>query len=389
MSEFDDMAAGFASSPVADETLNGSGLLGEVEGTLRRYVIFPSEDAYVAVTLWIAATHGQQAWDVATRLNFKSPEKRCGKTRAQDIVSALSHASISTANISPAALVHSIDPENPPTLHIDETDTVFGGSGGGKTADKAEDLRGIINAGHQRGRPYLRWDPIHRQMDALPTFCMVSLAGIGDLPDTIEDRSVVIPMRRRAKGEKVETFRYRRDTPALDQLRERLHAWVRTHVSELRAATPDMPVDDRAADTWESLIAIADLAGDDWPDRARKTCRALCHESERNADMHLHEELLSDMHVVFGTEDKLSTVELIERLAAIEESPWAEFYNGVRIIHVTDRQIATLLKQYNVKSKKIRVDGGTTGTRQGYLRVHLQDAWTRYCRCSTCVPPED
>jgi len=45
---------------------------------------------------------------------------------------------------------------------------------------------------------------------------------------------------------------------------------VRAHMDQLREAEPDMPVEDRPADTWEPLIAVADLAGGDWPARARK-----------------------------------------------------------------------------------------------------------------------
>lgn len=111
-----------------------------------------------------------------------------------DIIEATCHKPLITVNVSPAALVRPIGETDPPTLLLDEADTVFGR----KAAGNHEDLRGIINAGHQRNRPYIRWDAIARQREYCPTFSMVALAGIGALPDTIMDRAVIIRMRRRA-----------------------------------------------------------------------------------------------------------------------------------------------------------------------------------------------
>ena len=91
---------------------------------------------------------------------------------------------------------------------------------------------------------------------------MAALAGIGAMPDTIEDRAVVIRMRRRAPGETVAPFRHRRDRPALTHARRRSSTgWLGAHLAELEKAEPAMPLEDRAADTWEPLIAVADLAG--------------------------------------------------------------------------------------------------------------------------------
>ena len=148
--------------PLGDE-LDGEQLLGELHAALSRYVILPSPEAADAVVLWIAATHGVQAWHCAPRLDITSPVKRCGKSRLLDVIEATCHDPLLTVNISPAALVRSIS-DDPPTLLLDEADTVFGP----KAADSHEDLRGIINAGHSRNRPYIRWDMTSPRARALP-----------------------------------------------------------------------------------------------------------------------------------------------------------------------------------------------------------------------------
>jgi hypothetical protein len=280
-----------------DVILNGARVLDKVHKVLTSYVILPSPEATDATALWIAATHAQPVWEHATRLVITAPEKRCGKSRLLDIIEATCHKPLITVNVSPAALVRSIGKTDPPTLLLDEADTVFGR----KAADNHEDLRGIINAGHQRNRPYIRWDAIARQCEYCPTFSMVALAGIGALPDTIMDRAVIIRMRRRAPGENVEPYRTRRDRPPLDALRGRLASWGAKHRSALARLEPDLPVEDSAADNWEPLVAVADLAGGDWPSRARKAAVLLCAEdADADLEASLGLRLLADIRDVFA-----------------------------------------------------------------------------------------
>jgi Protein of unknown function (DUF3631) len=318
--------------------------------------------------LWIAATHAQDAWEHATRLVAKSPVRRCGKSRLLELAGRLCHDVLRSVNISVAALVHSITDDDPPTVVVDEADTLFGTR---KQADNNEDLRGILNAGHARDWPYIRWDLATHAREECPTFAMAALAGIGDLPDTIEDRAIIITLRRRTPGEQITKMRRRRDTPALYDLRDRLHQWIRAHLKELEAATPAVPVDDRAADTWEPLVAIADLAGGEWPELARLACKAMTTDAEADAEGTADERLLADLEPVLSDTDRLDSKTIVERLRQVEEAPWADWYGK----GLDARGLAKLLRPYGIKPKVIRLG---TGTARGYERADLQDAWSRY-----------
>src|SRR6266540_721486 len=115
-----------------DHPVNGAELLDEVAATIRRYVILPSDASAIAVVLWIAATHAIPAWNCAPRLVIRAPEKRCGKSRLLDMVEAMCHRPLLTTNASPSAVYRSIGmaPHDPPTLLIDEADTIFGPKAG-------------------------------------------------------------------------------------------------------------------------------------------------------------------------------------------------------------------------------------------------------------------
>lgn len=343
----------------------GTRLLNELHQALTRYVVLPSPEAADAVVLWIAATHAVPAWEHATRLVIKSPEKRCGKSRLLDVIEATCHEAMITANISPAALVRSIG-NDPPTILLDEADTVFGP----KVKDNHEDLRGILNAGHQRNRPYIRWDVNKHETENCPTFSMAALAGIGSMPDTIEDRAVIVTMRRRAPGEAVAPFRSRRDGPILNALRDRLHDWVRGSETVLRAAEPAMPVEDRAADTWEPLVAIADYAGGDWPARARNAAFTITR-GEADADRSFGLRVLADLRAVFGDLDAMHGETILDELHKIDEAPWADYYGRP----LSARDLAKLLSPYGVRSVDVKIAGSN---KKGYRREHLHDPWIRY-----------
>ncbi|WP_241779144.1 DUF3631 domain-containing protein [Streptomyces rimosus] len=352
----------------------GEQALADLRAQVRRYVILPGEETLTAVTLWVAATHLQRAWQHAPRLAVVGPAKRCGKSRLLDVVTETVHNHLITVNASASAIFRSITDEDPPTLLVDEADTLFGTA---KVAEKNEELRGLLNAGHQRNRPTLRVGGNDHKPQKFPTFAMAALAGIGDLPDTIMDRSVVIRMRRRGPGEKYDSFRTGRDTPALHRTRGRLSAWLKPLYRQAMDSEPDMPVEDRAADTWEPLVIVADLAGGEWPGLARNACRTMVgHEAGQDEEGGLRTRILVDIRRAFAAEGDpavLRTSRLLDHLNADKEAPWAEHgANGL-----TPRGLQLLLKDYGISSANRRFPDGAQA--KGFARNQFVDAWYRYC----------
>ncbi|GAB4087025.1 DUF3631 domain-containing protein [Myceligenerans cantabricum] len=348
---------------------DGAALLNQVAAAFRKYVILPDEHALTGVVLWAAATHAAPAWAHATRLVIRAPEKRCGKSRLLQIVQALSHRPLMSINVSSSAMYRSIaeDENDPPTVLMDEADTVFGPKAG-----ENEDLRGLLNGGFDREGYTLRYDAGIRKVERLSTFAMAALAGIGEMPDTIEDRAVVVVMRRRAPGETVAPYRVRRDRPGLDKLRADLGRWMRSKMRDLELATPPMPIEDRAADLWEPLIAVADEAGGDWPDAARAAAIALSEAREASATKSMQTRLLADCRAAFADADALPTAALVERLKLDDEAPWQTYGK----VGLTPRQLADLLREFNIASANITFP---TGRAKGYHRGAFTDAWNRYC----------
>ena len=108
-------------------------------------------------------------------------------------------------------------------------------------------------------------------------------------------------------------------------------------------------IEDRAADCWEPLLAIADEAGDDWPERAREA--AVYLTKAHVDDLTKGVELLAHIREAFGDADKLHTVTLLQKLCNRDKSPWMEAHYGKPL---TDRGLAIRLKPYGIKSKPVR-----------------------------------
>ena len=354
----------------ASKAADGAELLDLAHAYQGRYMVFPSPEAADAVVLYAAATHAVDRLHQASRLVIKSPLPRCGKSRLLEVLRPLIHRPLATVNISAAALVRSITPTSPPTLMFDEADTLFGKNARGGD-DKAEVMRGIINAGFQRNSPYIRWDAAAKDVEYCPTFCFAVIAGIGDMPDTIEDRAVVLTLRRKMPGEKDHKFHSQDDAPPLVVIGTQLGRWAAKHAKQIGAARPAMPrgLNDRADDVWEGLIAVADIAGGTWPDRARRAAVALSADAEDDAAENMR--LLTDLRAVFGLHESLHTVTILERMHSVEGAPWGDFYGHP----LKDRELAKLLKPYGVKSTTVTIGPVTL---KGYQRASLHDAWSRY-----------
>jgi hypothetical protein len=354
-------------APTHTEDLTADELLIEVLAFIEQYVVIGSHEL-LAVALWTMHTHVFESSPTTPYLSVKSPEKQCGKTRTIETVALLVAKPLMTANISEAALFRAVSSLRP-TLLFDEVDSIF------RAANEKgrDDLRGILNAGYRRGGQAVRCGGRNMtELESFDVFCPKLLAGIGELPDTLRDRSIPIVLKRRAPGEQVSKFRSRTAEAAAEPVRDRLAAWAEGVADRLAVAEPPMPdeLSDRATDCWEPLIAIADLAGADWGARARNAAKAL---SGRGADEDESRgvKLLTDIRTVF-TGDAVSSHDLAAALNGLAESQWGGWNQGAGL---TQRDLAKLLKPFEVQSKTVRI-GKTTP--RGFHREQFADAFQRY-----------
>jgi len=347
-------------------------LLDAIAAVIEQYVVLPSTHATTAVTLWVAHTWAFAGAHATPYLLVTSPERRSGKSRLLEVLELLVRSPWRIASASEAAMFRKIDQDNP-TLLLDEIDAIFGSA-----TERTEPLRAMLNAGNRPGSNVARCvgEGADQQVVDFSVYCPKILAGIdsGRVPDTITDRSIAIGMKRKTTGERVDVFRHRYAKAATHGLREAAEAWGAQQAEALLETHPETPpaLNDRAAEAWEPLLAISDLAGGGWPDRARAAAVALIGE---DADEPGHgARLLAALRDIFADHEVLSTASILEAVNDDEELPFGGWRRGEGL---DARGLSRLLKPYGVRPRSVRIDGATS-TSKGYRRDQLDEAFARY-----------
>lgn len=251
--------------------LDGAQVLDFVAAYLDEFASFASPAARDAVALWAAHSHargqdGRLAWRATPRLLLVSSEPGSGKSRVLELLGRLCPNTFGLdTEPTVAALAHTIGREHA-TVLIDEADVLFG------RGARKEGVRAVLNSGYLRNGTTLKMRG--GKADRVAIFGPVALAGLdvietatGGTLEALLSRCIRIRMSRAAGP--VADLTDRADRGGY-LLRQALGSWTGSHTAGFAAAEPELPegVHGRTAEIWTPLLAIAEAAGADWPDRA-------------------------------------------------------------------------------------------------------------------------
>ncbi len=423
----------FVQPPTVEITTpNGAQLLAKVADWIAGYVVFPQPEWARICALWIAHAWLIQGFYTTPRLLFVSPEKRSGKTRAQEVVSALCPNAVNTINVSAAYLFRKLDAaegervptipekrsgktraqevvsalcpnavntinvsaaylfrkldaaegERVPTIFMDETDALFVGK-----TENAENIRGIVNGGYRRGATVGRAEIKEKTVVPrdFPVFAPLCMAGIGNMPETIEDRAIICHMKRRVESEHIRSYRERIVERESAVFREQLEVWTDAQIGRLEEYGeqdyPKMPaaIHDRVADVWEPMFIVAQLAGGDWLEWLTDVAPRIVAEQQSDTSS-LGELLLADIRDVFDSMriERIEAKQLVAELNRLEERPWASM--GADGGGITTAYVSRTLRDFGVRSSHTVNFNGARA--RGFMRSDFEDAWARYAPVS-------
>jgi putative DNA primase/helicase len=394
------------------EVVNGKALLDELEATLTRFVVLPKWAAET-LAMFTLHTYAYELRDVTTYVGIESPEKRCGKTTLLTVLGDLVNRPVMASNISSPAFFRVIQ-QTRPTLLIDEADTFLQGN---------DELRGILNSGYTKKTAFV-WRVANEvqsprsnllrqkhfggqevqspQMEQLSPssvksiaeggpslapagnteepctiravkfscWCPKVMAAIGRLPETLADRCIVIRMQRKMWDEECDWVRNLNATVLV----RKCARFVQDHAEAIRSARPEIPesLNDRAGDIWEPLLALADLAGGDWPQKAREAAVALNTGAQESSPIGT---LLLDIFTVFvfSTQERMFSRSLVEGLNVRgRDRAWMEELKGKA---ATELWLSRQLKPYGIRPKTMRIGDGRA---KGYIFEEFEDVFRRY-----------
>jgi putative DNA primase/helicase len=355
------------------EEVDGAALLNDLRQLFPRYSVLPSH-ADVALALWDLHTWVFECFDITPYLSLLSPTPRCGKTVLMTLLYFLSCRGKKNDSMSKASIYRGIEGEKP-TLVLDEVGWVI---------DQQDDRQGILSGGFERNGfvEICEGEGADITTRRYSTYCPKAFGLVGKLTATLTDRSIRINMQRKLRTQKLMRLR-RRDNDEFAALRRRCLRWANDNAEAL-AQAPQKELDglnDRALDFWEPLLTIADQAGGEWPALARQAALALSGDADCADDSIIGVELLKDSRAAFGGDDVIRSVDLVTKLTADPERPWAEYNRGKPI---SQRQLARLLSAFRIISVNVRPEIGPQG--KGYRRSDFEEAWAAYCPGQTVSP---
>ncbi len=356
--------------PYAGE-VEGSELLREIEANISRYVVIDNS-SLTAISLWITHAWCLDAFSLSPFLRIISPVKGCGKTTLLTLISEMIPKCLLSANVTTASMFRMIDKFGA-AVGIDEADGAF---------KENIELISLVNASYTRSTSQVpRCASETNEIEIFSVWGAKIICGIGKLPPTTEDRSIVIQLKKKKTSEKMEKFRFDK-LGSFGELRQKLKRFADDYTDELRdAPDPSLPVHlgDRPADNWRQLIKIAELVGDGWPNKVRDASLILsaCSEDEERL---VH--LLRDIREVFsqlpdGTKN-ISSTDLKDQLIAIESSPWSDL-SGKYGDKLTANKLAVFLAPLSIETKKVRFREKSLWA---YKLLDFDEAFDRYLAMS-------
>jgi len=328
------------------EPVDGQEALSQVSERFALCLVLPP-GAADAIALWTAHAHAVAAFVHTPRLNLSSPEPECGKTTTLDLLATMTPRPLRTENITAPVLFRLVD-QYQPTLLLDEVDSYL---------NQAEELRGLLNAGHKRGACAYRCEGEGNAVRAFKAFGPAVLAGIGPLPGTLHDRSIVIlllPAEADQLAARFDDLHVEVETALCGKLAR----WTQDNFAALQACEPKLPATafNRLADNWRPLFAIAQTAGGDWPQRALDAFTRLTAKEDLDAQG-IGMSLLADIRQIFTQTGatRIASKQLVEGLCALPGGAWLEARQGKKPI--TEAWLAHRLRHFGVNSRNVRLGG--------------------------------
>jgi hypothetical protein len=252
-----------------------------------------------------------------------------------------------------------------PTMLFDNVDTLF---------QRKPEVAELFLIGWTRGIKIPRVERIAGNWQTVwyDPFCAKACSLIGtNLPPPLLGRCLLIELWPMKPGEEVaEVNPFDQELmDAFKTLRRKALRWSNDNASTLKDAEPLFPAGfiNRPRSNAKLLLAIAELGGDVWAEKARAALDKLLREKREPSWLEL---VLQELWVVFieGECTNIPSKQLLTRLTSDPTSEWCE-YGSSRGHKVTEREVAALLRKVHIRPHSI-------GKRVGKSRVrgyHRQD----------------
>lgn len=351
----------------------------QIAHLLSDYLVFEDADMPLVLALWAASTYECKSFDAFAYLVITSFTKRSGKTRLSEILGMLCNNSQNSAGITPASMFKLINAtDNLPTFFFDEAEVL--------SSESANTMRAFLNVGYRKGQTIPRVSPGGEVVN-YGTYCPKAFILIGDVYDTLRDRSIIVTMKR---AEPKLRFSFDAVSARAGAIKNNLKNLLHAHSAEIKLQYDTEHADflsDRDEEIWRPLLALCSfLVPERYADLQRLAvdmCALKTTEKRRYSTLDLFEDeaesdeyadkLLNDCFAVIeklSDQQKIFSKHLLEALKQLPLSPWRKFKGQDGL---TAGNLADMLSRFGVHSKTVRVGSAVC---KGYTCGSIKRAMT-------------
>jgi hypothetical protein len=348
-------------------------LIDKLTKWIEGYMYLDDSSQALVAALWAVNTWVFDRFDACPYLCLTSNTMAAGKTRLMELLQMVSRNGHMVASVRPAAMLRMIQHyDSKITFYIDDAQSLSGSS--------ARVLRSLMEMGYRRGQT-IPWPMAGGRVQNFPVYCPKCFALIGELNDTLRDRSIEIKLQR---GEPVRDFVHSTARSEAAVLVEQVRLVFEDRWPAISQRTF---LTGRDGEIWASLFRVAEVlrldnATVDTLTRtaadlvAKKTApRELIDRSEheqRATDKAYGQMAVRDLvAVLHESEPGISSAVAVERMKAITTSPWRTF----RGTGINETLLSDLVSRFGVAITLVRMDGGRKGrVARGYAAADIRKA---------------
>ncbi len=366
------------------DTVEGPALLADLRQFFTRFAVFRDKRIPLLLATWTLGTYCYRVFRVFPYLALRSPAKRCGKSRILDLLFQVAfNASPKTIHPTEAQLFRSPS-RNGGTLLLDEVEAL-----GKKDKDTYAGLLAVLNSGFEQN------GTVERQVKEangnfkgvnFETYSPRAIAGINKTADTLEDRSVIIMMQRKRKGEKIERFSPRRLEKEAQDLRDCCYLWSLTQAATLADVYERADqlfsvldaLDDRARDLWEPLVSITSVIDTERADMQKTITEELtslasdlCEVRDGAAEDSTTVQVINALREILGAKSEVVLTPTDLTALIRDQLGWEK---------LSTKGLASLLNPLELYSKNTRFDTRKVTLAYHLSAQHLAELHERYGR---------
>lgn len=307
-------------------------LVTRIEHYITDYVALLDPAYSLPIALWILGTFCFEHFDAYPYLVITSATKRSGKTRLKEMISFACSNPLDFAAMTGATMFRAIEQKKKPTILFDEAEKL--------NSEAASTMRSVLNVGYRKGQKVPR--TIGTRLIHFDTYCPKAFVLIGDVYDTLRDRSIIIPMRR---AEPVKRFTFDAVMSEGEELRRACQDAVKAQknaITETFQEHDGLPfLMDRDEEIWTSIFVLCSIFAPERIPELQRTAVDMATEKTADARRYINLEadedgarddeyrkrLLLDLHGLFvaGGFKAITSQDALNQLLAIPTSPWRRY----------------------------------------------------------------